>query len=329
MDNFIQTFSCTCENVCDKSNHILQVHLRDILSNKLQPAFKRNALHHPALKRPSRYARDDELHEQQAWKSDHHVDILYWIIKKADPLKLEENLNLLIPPVLIVLDDYDIQYRTKGVSLVHVMITRMNSAGIIKNNLDNVFLEVVIVGLDAPLVEATYPCIIDLIAYTKQGQSRCDLYERVMTEGILTGLLHAGEKIRFLPILLQPIPRLFEELGASSVQYLKGIIPSLCQSLSTVPYNDSLEMRRINKLAAHGLIAVIRECWPRISTYEGIIMSSVAKCWSYYFDKQDREMLELQRQLYKVFEAACQGAEEADKEALLKYRPNVFEPLFA
>lgn len=39
-------------------------------------------------------------------------------------------------------------------------------------------------------------------------------------------------------------------------------------------------------------------------------------------------MLQTLKQLYQVFEAACQGQEKVDTEALIKYNPAVFEPLF-
>lgn len=43
---------------------------------------------------------------------------------------------------MIILDDFDIQYKTIGVGMVHTMITRMSPSCIIKSHLDNVFLEV-------------------------------------------------------------------------------------------------------------------------------------------------------------------------------------------
>lgn len=115
---------------------------------------------------------------------------------------------------------------------------------------------------DVPLLAATYPCLLDLIACTKkQGPSQCALYERVLIDGIATGLLHAGEKIQFLPILLEPIPALFDGLGVVGVQYLKMIIPPLCESVSRPASNP--KMKKISVLAANGLRTVMKVCWPR------------------------------------------------------------------
>ncbi|KAG1293831.1 hypothetical protein G6F66_005749 [Rhizopus arrhizus] len=290
---------------------------------------------HPTLtRRPvTRYKAESELHEEQDWKKDHYVYIVRWIIEEAKPTTLEDDLYLLIPPVLIILDDFDIQYKTIGVGMVHTMITRMSPSCIIKSHLDNVFLESLFSCLsyltqerDVPLLAATYPCLLDLIACTKkQGPSQCALYERVLIDGIATGLLHAGEKIQFLPILLEPIPALFDGLGVVGVQYLKMIIPPLCESVSRPASNP--KMKKISVLAANGLRTVMKVCWPRIYAYEGVIFRSLAKAWSFYYEKQDTDMLALLKQVYRVFEAACQGKERADKEALLKYKPSVFGPL--
>lgn len=104
---------------------------------------------------------------------------------------------------------------------------------------------------------------MDLIATTKRDKARCDLYERVLKDGIITSFIYAGQKITFLPILLKPISALYEELGAIGVQYLRAIVPTVCDSLAMIPVNNSPKIREINQLAANTLVAVIQKCWPR------------------------------------------------------------------
>lgn len=78
----------------------------------------------------------------------------------------------------------------------------------------------------------------------------------------MTGYQHAGQKIKFLPILLQPISTLYNVLGAVGVQYLKAIIPILCDSMAMISSNNKV-IQGINQLAAESLITVIKKCWPR------------------------------------------------------------------
>lgn len=51
----------------------------------------------------------------------------------------------------------------------------------------------------------------------------------------------------------------------------------------------------------------------RIYAYEGVIFRSLAKAWSFYYEKQDTDMLTLLKQVYQVFEAACQGKEKVKR----------------
>jgi hypothetical protein len=50
--------------------------------------------------------------------------------------------HLLIPPILIVLDDYDVLYKEQGVDMVHTMIKKLDPLYISRYGLDNVFFEV-------------------------------------------------------------------------------------------------------------------------------------------------------------------------------------------
>lgn len=115
---------------------------------------------------------------------------------------------------------------------------------------------------EEPLVKVAYPCILDLIASVKDQRKRSDLYERILKDGIVTGYLYAGQKILFLPILLRPIVTLYNQLGSIGVQYLKAIIPMLCDSMAMIS-SDNKVIQGINLTAAESLIVVIKKCWPR------------------------------------------------------------------
>ena len=56
--------------------------------------------------------------------------------------QLQDNLHLLIPPILIILDDYDVAYKEQGAHMLHAMIQKLDPQCISKFGLDNVFLEV-------------------------------------------------------------------------------------------------------------------------------------------------------------------------------------------
>ncbi|KAI7890013.1 uncharacterized protein EV154DRAFT_564793 [Mucor mucedo] len=333
MQEFISSY-CVCQVPAeDREKHILNKHVSEILENRLKPVFKRQTQIHPVLSHQPepryRAAYEYDLHENQEWKTGNTLDILLWIA-----IDLEKNLHLIIPPVLIVLDDVDIEYKEYGVKMVHGIVKKLDSNHIAKFGLDNVVFESLFKCLyrlsqdrDIEILKLAYPCILDLIGSIKNERTRSGFYERVLTDGIMTGYQHAGQKIKFLPILLQPIATIYDAIGAIGVQYLKAIIPILCDSMSMISSNNEI-IQGINQLAAESLVTVIKKCWPRIPAYEGAIMQALAKSWSYNLTNKDTKMCGTLKQLYKVFEAACQGQEIADKEALIAYNPSVFEPLF-
>jgi hypothetical protein len=83
-----------------------------------------------------------------------------------------------------------------------------------------------------------------------------------LKDGVITGYTHAGQKIKFLPVLLQPITTLYIELGSIGVQYLKAVVPILCDAMSMISSNNK-SIKQINQLAADSLVTVMKKCWPR------------------------------------------------------------------
>lgn len=84
----------------------------------------------------------------------------------------------------------------------------------------------------------------------------------MLKDGVVSGYLYAGQKILFLPVLLQPVAILYTALGSIGTQYLKAIVPILCDSMSMISSNNKA-IQEINQLAAESLIVVIKKCWPR------------------------------------------------------------------
>lgn len=91
MQAYIDSY-CQCNNAAkEQSEHVIGVHARDILLNTLQPVFKRQTQMHPTLsKRPEpkyRAAYETDLHENQQWKLDNSVELLFWVIEQISVRK--------------------------------------------------------------------------------------------------------------------------------------------------------------------------------------------------------------------------------------------------
>jgi hypothetical protein len=84
MDSSYINAYCTCETIDSKSEHIIKNHVIDILTNTLQPVFKKHTSVHPTLtRRPTpKHGADPEIHEDQEWKNENYVEILLWIVQE-------------------------------------------------------------------------------------------------------------------------------------------------------------------------------------------------------------------------------------------------------
>ncbi|KAI8335674.1 hypothetical protein EDC96DRAFT_548171 [Choanephora cucurbitarum] len=292
--SILDSFSCQCESINGKE-HVLEHHVEQILRDYLQPSFKQQTSIHPSIvKKPTlRYATQPELHQDQLWKQQDQLEILSSIVQSISTTDLHNHIGLILPPVLIVLDDYDPEYKMQGVKMVHAIVTKLHPSFVVRFGLDSLFLESLFKCLtylsddrDRPLLRSAYPCILELISkMEKDEQKRQALFERVLREGVLTGFLYAGQKIKFLPILMEPIATLYQEIGIVGVQYLKALIPTLCQTLNISG------QKPLHSLALQSLVAIMRTCWPRIPFYHGQIMAAIAKSWYEYSEIQDQRGL--------------------------------------
>ncbi|KAI9010338.1 hypothetical protein CLU79DRAFT_464451 [Phycomyces nitens] len=309
-DAFLQSFYKRCcdhsDNVQkDPSDHIAVHHLVEVFDTLIRPKFLQETHHLLIPRAKGRYAdpeKDSEIVVDQAWKKNENgyntVDIIEWAIDAGTESSLEEIFSKAIPVILLIADDYDVEYKRKGVLIMHKLITKVPSTVLLVSGIEGVFIEVLFKCLkylsddrDLGLLEATYPCLIDLIVKTKKPESkeRLLLFEKVLTHGVLLGNRHAGHKPAFLLVLLEPISILYKEIGLVGTRYLKEVTSILCHALSVLPNANGVQtdrLTRLNYLAAKTLGCVLKECWPRVSQYNGMILRALAEAWLTYSNMQ-------------------------------------------
>ncbi|KAG2221533.1 hypothetical protein INT45_004527 [Circinella minor] len=221
----------------DISRHLSQDHLQDIFNNSIRSAFSRHE--HPALD-TMRYkyydpVKDSDHTENQFWKETpfgyDQVHVIEWVIDSCPASKLSHYLPQLVPPMLLIIDDYDVEYKVRGVHILHRMIKKIS----VDNDptlrrVDNVFIATLFNCLTylsnqshIPLLEASYPCLMDLISKTKASgtKQRAELFEKIMVNGILLGLQYGQSTSNVRQVLFEQLPRIYTEMNVLGVQYLK------------------------------------------------------------------------------------------------------------
>ncbi|CAO3587316.1 unnamed protein product [Absidia cylindrospora] len=317
---FLQHFASQyCQhdiNPNDISAHVATEHLNDVFNFCIKPSFPAQSQQLQTRQRFQPISTDDESMVEQLWKKMENgydtVDIIEWIVSVSSSGELERILPKIIPLVLRVLDDYDVDYKTRGILLVHEMISVLDLTVITKFGLENVFIDALFKCLtylsedrDLPLLKSAYACLMDLINKTKplESKERCILYEKMMMDGVVPGLTFAGNKPKFLLVLLEAIDGLTTELGVLLIRYLKVSLFGICNGLCSIDTN-------INQVALISLEHVIQQTSPRMAPYGSDVLRGLATLWLNHCNKKDNDVSQMLCErikiIYRLLYDVCQ-----------------------
>jgi len=196
--------------------------------------------------------------------------IKYLILKYSE---IEKTIGLIIPPILSLIDDYNVNFKTRGVFILDHLLKKLKPDIIQQTGLGEVFYEALSKCLTyqseeshVSLLRQSFSAIISLISLTEPTDSerRYIKYEQILSNNVVKGFVFSGDKIVIRIVLLQQIPKLAEELGIVMVKYLQELIRVICDSLEvTFEFTDKRQILELHCEAAKGLEKIIRVCWPR------------------------------------------------------------------
>ncbi|KAI8580489.1 hypothetical protein K450DRAFT_237277 [Umbelopsis ramanniana AG] len=293
----------------EKENHMLKEHLVSILETQVRPSFQKHT--HPALDKRLQNGRyvdksmDFDFHENQTWKQIEvsgfsAIDVIEWIIERASAEQLQPVYHMVAPPILIVLDDYESNYKLRGVQLIQAVLRKVEPVTLRRSGLGNVFLESLFQCLtyvhgesaNPRLVEASYSCCRDLINLleSETSKERSRLYEKLVVEGLL--LSQSSEMLDIQLINMKEVPPIFSELGIISVQYLKPILQLICENLQRPYSNMDLKIA-----SASALLVMLQSCTPRIPAYRGQIIIGLLNSWIMVQNDQNDDSQDLRKLL--------------------------------
>lgn len=248
--------------------------------------------------------------------------------------------NLLIPPVMTLLDDYETFYRLRGVNVASDMIQRVPADLLRRTGVDGLLfssLKKCLAFLQNPetpeLIRAAVPTSVSLVLLTTPPGSakRFEQLCEVLGDGIIGSIwfyaLHEQDAIE---ATIDVLPGIVHALGIGTARYLKAIVPQLVFPLMPVPENAARPRLQLSSLRA--LAVVIRTCTPRVHKWKGQILEGTLKCWVASVDKgnDDDPTRTLQDAIKEVCDAlvvACPSVIEVEYARLLQADRHMFEPL--
>ncbi|KAH2106965.1 hypothetical protein KXV22_008908 [Aspergillus fumigatus] len=243
--------------------------------------------------------------------------VLAWVIAQyqaKDRPYLEAHFPLLVPPILALIDDDSVTYKTRGCLLLTQLLTpiRESKSDILqRTNLASVFEDAVrpcLLSLPSitpeddaiKLLGVAYPALLSLLQtnyHTATSRSAAnanrDKYissvARTLRENLISSFHHISSTNRtsissfasfpyprLSTLLVNQMYPLLLELGIHTTKYLQEIVPLLYSTLSN-PFGTAYPPLLLSAVAVTR--ATILNAHPRLWRWRGEILGALCSCW--------------------------------------------------
>ncbi|XP_029459736.1 TELO2-interacting protein 2 [Rhinatrema bivittatum] len=207
-------------------------------------------------------------------------DVFSWALQQITRPWLCDHLDSILPPSLLMSDDYRTENKILGVSCLHHIILNVPAADLCQCNRAQVVFHALNHHLytpDADLIQAVLPCLLDLLPVLEKQpvvmgepmqSNRCDDLLQLI-------LMHMEMESRILlrRVYARNLPALVNRLGIRIVGHLKRLTRVTVQYLEV--YDGPEEAARLAMLEV--LQCTIRQAWPRMSCRLGLLLKALLR----------------------------------------------------
>lgn len=272
-----------------------------ILNSVLRPLFSS----HPYISNNRAVAKPlggaeamDDLQETSTYKTENgwgSANLLRWSSSILPPVQLERHLNLILPPTLTMMDDWEPFWRLKGIWVLSGWLKNMDKEELKRRNLNSLLLKSLLhtLSLHAKDSGVVLDTIVGFLLDDLKGEKRADILNEIVDKACISAWSYAsGEDAKAM--LIQATvdwETMCNVLGTGVARWLKvschapllfadmqAAIPSLLAPLEIPPMPSNLPHLRAN-LAALLATAQTLKGTGRITRWRGQILSMVAKMW--------------------------------------------------
>lgn len=244
------------------------------------------------------------------------------ILQFKDKVYLERHFPLLIPPILSLIDDDNLIYKSRGCSILLQVLKpiRESESDILRRtNLSSVFEDAIkqcffslptITPEDDSirLLEVAYPALLSVLkaAYqlpsipmnkkTEDENRYITGISRILRDHIIPSFHHISSTSttstssfasfpypRLSTLLINQLHNILLELGIHTTKHLQEIIPVLYSTLSN-PFSPAHVSLLLASVAATR--AVVLNAHPRLWRWRGEILGGVCACWVYAVEEE-------------------------------------------
>ncbi|GAB7346745.1 hypothetical protein MBLNU459_g1853t1 [Dothideomycetes sp. NU459] len=270
---------------------------------------------------PKKFEMEETQEVTKPWKGrdTYALELLHWILQNSDDRTVEQNWPWVVPPVLSITDDSDIEFKAKGCRLLTLLLDRTSSSLLSRTGLGEVFEQAIMPCLgylptltpeeeSVALLSAAYPALISLSRCMNNkiehepliaGETprHVKFLDDIIRKGVLAAYANCPENIKITEVLLNNLRSINNELGIESVKHLKYVLPMISQVLSH-PFGQAYPQALI--AATLALQSVILNGWPRMAFHRGEVLKGVTLCWINVDDEHSEEIDTLRKELKRT-----------------------------
>ncbi|WVQ78801.1 hypothetical protein IAT38_000892 [Cryptococcus sp. DSM 104549] len=344
----------TSKAICQKVDD-LTPHLPSTLPLALLPTLRPYFAPHPSLSAASRalprpsggHEATQDLHDTQPFKSAEGwglANLLAWCAGRLAPEEIEKHIGVVLPPTLVLMDDWEPAWRERGVEALSVWVGKLDAGVLRRMGLDKLLLDSLIHTLSLhanPPLKAVLPTTLKLIEQcVEKGEKRARRYEDVMEKAFVQGWVYAPSGLEGRVVLVhisEELEVMCEVLGSGIVRWLKTIIPHLLDPLQYSPTPAVLPHFTANLSA---LLCVMRTVKPtgRISRWRGQILNVLSRLWVQLKERQGldddslasapaKRVQSLVKNIFDELASQTPSVREEEYPRILKLAPALFSDL--
>ncbi|KAF2750526.1 tRNA nucleotidyltransferase [Sporormia fimetaria CBS 119925] len=250
-------------------------------------------------------------------KNAYTIDLLRWSISCLTSKTLQENWPLVVPPILTMLDDTDVEWKIAALrmltSLLHktpqTLLARTGLAPVFEDTIWPLFTHLPTLTPEAesaalfdaaiPAMEAVCDVVYPASASPEQSRSPSSSLRSTTSTASPNSALPSPRQKHLTRLLrsaiLHPLSHapahVYPHLATTLLSHLPRVLRSL--GLDTVAHLQTLTALLesilsdplapispgLLKAAIRGLKSVIECAWPRVGVYRGVIMQGLVKAW--------------------------------------------------
>ncbi|OCF75075.1 hypothetical protein I204_03924 [Kwoniella mangroviensis CBS 8886] len=272
-------------------------HLSTFIPLLILPTLKPYFASHPSLSSSSRALTRPvggtdssiDLHDVQPFKDPSSwgiTNLLSYSVQNLSPVDVEKNIGLILPPTLVLMDDWEPSYRLRGAEILDTWVDKLDEGLMKRMGIDKLLIDSLIhtISLSSnPPLKGLLQITLKVIqkCTETQSQKRTEHYSEIVEKGIIQGWTYAPSGIEGREVLMnfnEMLEGMMEVMGTGIVRWLKDIIPNLLQPLQFPPTALVLPHYQSNLRCLLGVMKTLRKTG-RIGRWRGQILNILCRLW--------------------------------------------------